>query len=141
MPDSGPFTREGRSVEYIYDAFKERLPSNWSLSRAEAPSMAGDAIGAFYQWHDWTTGNICKIEVHEHFADKIGVDALCDFVMLQVEEAMKDPLAKFTSPKWKRGEASIPRDVLLHMAEEWQRRVDAENLIDHEHEAWKQNAS
>lgn len=126
MPDSGNLTKDGHSVQYIQDAFKERLPHNWTVSRSEGPSIDGfGTLSGFYKWVNWSSGTECVVEVHEAFAAKIGVDALCDFVMLQVEEAMNDPLAKFTTPRWKKGLAPIPVEMLLKMAAEEQQAIDA----------------
>src|SRR6266498_4384888 len=125
--DNGNLTKEGHSVQYIQDAFKERLPHNWTVSRSEGPSIDGfGTTSGFYKWTDWATGNYCTIEVHEAFAAKIGTDALCDFVMEQVYEAMNDPFAKWTTPRWRLGIEPIPHEVLLKLAAEQQAAIDAE---------------
>lgn len=128
MPDSGNLTKEGHSVKYIQDAFKERLPNNWTVSRQEAPSIDGfGTVSGFYKWINWGNGTECLVEVHEAFAERIGVDTLCDFVMEQVYEAMNDPLARWTTPRWKLGLAPIPKEVLLKIAAEQQAILDSLN--------------
>lgn len=125
MPDSGEFTKDAHSAQYIEDAFKERLPKNWSVARSEGNSYDnGQSKSAFYTWTNWNDANYCTIEVNEWFANKVGVDALCDFVMLQVEEVMQDPFAKWTTPRWKRGLVPIPREVLIKMAEDEQNAMN-----------------
>ena len=86
----------------VHDALKERLPHNWSLASAEGESQLSGS-GTYYRWTNWTTGQQMLVEVHESYAERVGkVDELCDQLMDAVYESFGDPLAKFTTPLYRR---------------------------------------
>ena len=72
-------------TNYVKDALVERLPSGFSLNRAEQDGQT------FYRWTDWTTQRQCTVQVDEQYAHAMGtVDQLCDSLTSAVLDSFDD---------------------------------------------------
>lgn len=61
-------------ANYVRDALRERLPSGWSLARAQV-----DPETARYRWTRWATAQEVVVEVHEGYLASVeDVDMLCN---------------------------------------------------------------